>query len=89
VISDGRDRVVVEAETRLTDLQALERRLNLKLRDGGVDVAILLVGETRNNRAAVRAAPDAWRAAFPVGTRAALAALGAGGLPKESAIVVL
>jgi transcriptional regulator with XRE-family HTH domain len=87
-ISDDRKRIVVEAETRLTDLQALERRLNLKLRDGGEELLILLVAETRNNRAALRAATGGWRVAVPIGTRAALATLGEGRLPTLSAIVV-
>jgi transcriptional regulator with XRE-family HTH domain len=88
-ISDGRQRIVVEAETRLTDLQAVERRLNLKLRDGGEALVILLVAETRNNRAALRAAAGGWRVAFPIGTRASLATLAEGRLPTQSAIVVL
>ena len=51
---DGRPRrclIGVEAETRLRDLQALQRRLALKRRDGGVDRVILLVADTRSNRA--------------------------------------
>jgi transcriptional regulator with XRE-family HTH domain len=89
VITKGRDWLPVEAETRLLDLQALERRLNLKLRDGGADAVILLVAESRTNRAALRSAPEAWRAAFPVGARAALAAVGRGELPARGAWIVL
>ncbi|HEY3522255.1 MAG TPA: hypothetical protein VGK63_01010, partial [Candidatus Limnocylindrales bacterium] len=89
VITLGRDWVPVEAETRLSDLQALERRLNLKMRDGGASRVILLVAESRTNRAALGGAPEAWRAGFPIGTRAALAALGRGKLPATSALVVL
>jgi transcriptional regulator with XRE-family HTH domain len=79
----------VEAETRLGDVQALERRVHLKMRDAGADHVILLVAETRNNRVALRAASDAWHAAFPIGTRATLAALAAGRLPEASALIVL
>jgi transcriptional regulator with XRE-family HTH domain len=89
VVSRGRDWTPVEAETRLSDLQALERRVNLKVRDAGARGVILLVADTRNNRTALRAAPDAWRAAFPLGTRAALQALAQGRLPAESALIVL
>ena len=46
----------VEAETRLRDLQALQRRLALKRRDGGVDRLVLLVADTRSNRAILLAA---------------------------------
>jgi hypothetical protein len=37
----------VEAESRLGDVQALERRLALKQRDGNMDQVILLVADTR------------------------------------------
>lgn len=89
VIRNGPDWVPVEAETRLSDLQALERRLNLKLRDGRASRVMLLVAESRTNRAVIGGAPEAWRAAFPIGTRAALAALGRGELPAASALIVL
>jgi hypothetical protein len=79
----------VEAETRLSDLQALERRLNLKVGNAGANGLILLVADTRHNRTALRAAPEAWRAGFPVGTRAALQSLAEGRLPAESALIVL
>jgi len=37
-------RVAIEAETRLGDIQALDRRCQLKLRDGAIDILILLPG---------------------------------------------
>ena len=46
--------IMVEAETRLTDLQALERRIALKARDHGTDRLILLIADTRTNRAMTR-----------------------------------
>ena len=49
----------VEAETRPRDLQALERRLALKLRDGAVDMLVLLLLDSRYNRALVRERADA------------------------------
>jgi transcriptional regulator with XRE-family HTH domain len=79
----------VDAETRLRDFQALERRLNLKMRDGNVDSIILLVADSRNNRAALRSAPEAWKAAFPISSRQALTDVGAGRLPDASALIVL
>jgi len=88
-ISRGQEWTPVEAETRLSDLQALERRVNLKMRDAGAKAVVLLVADTRNNRAALRAAPEAWRAGFPLGTRAALQSLAEGRLPAESALIVL
>ena len=48
-----------EAETRPTDLQALERRIELKARDGEVDGVSLLLIDSRHNREFVRANPEA------------------------------
>ncbi len=50
VISNGRDRVAVEAETRLSDLQAVQRRIALKSRDSGITTVILLLAASRTNR---------------------------------------
>ena len=44
-----------EMEMRLRDGQALERRLQLKLRDDPVDRFVLALADTRTNRAALRA----------------------------------
>lgn len=80
--------LAVEAETVLDDLQALERRLTLKRRDGGVDHLVLLVADTHRNRRALSAAPGAF-ADLPLGTRAVLAALRAGRRPDGDGIVIL
>lgn len=85
---DG-DRVAVEAETRLTDFQALARRIALKQRDDSVDRVILLVATTRSNREAVRAAQPFFGDTFDIETRMTLAALGEGRLPTRSALVFL
>jgi transcriptional regulator with XRE-family HTH domain len=44
------DDTPLETEARLRDIQALERRCALKLRDSEFDRLILLVGDTLNNR---------------------------------------
>jgi transcriptional regulator with XRE-family HTH domain len=44
-------RVGIEAEMRPSDLQALQRKLALKVRDGGVDRLILVLADTKANRA--------------------------------------
>lgn len=80
--------VAVEAETVLDDLQALERRLALKRRDGGVDHLILLVADTRRNRRALAAAPGAF-ADLPLRTRTVLGALARGEDPGAGGIVIL
>jgi transcriptional regulator with XRE-family HTH domain len=88
VISGDGWRLAVEAETVLDDLQALERRLALKHRDGGVDHVLLLVAATRRNRAALGGAPSALAAWRPM-TRRILAALRAGRDPRHSATALV
>lgn len=84
----GAQRIGVEAETALTDLQALERRLNLKMRDARLDRMVLLVAGTRGNRAILRSWP-ALRASFPAPTRSVLARLSAGATPPRNGIVLM
>jgi hypothetical protein len=79
----------VEAETRPTDLQALMRRVALKERDGAVDGVILLLSDTRHNRAIVRDHGDVLRAQFPLVGVAALAALREGRQPEGNAVILL
>lgn len=79
---------VVEAETRLHDVQATERRLRAKQRDLGAARAILLVADTRHNRAVIAAVPELQRQ-FPVKTRTCLAALRKGRDPGADCLVIL
>ena len=81
--------VAVEAETRLADVQALIRRLELKRRDGRIDHLILLVADTRTNREALLAARQALEPAFPLKAATILAALRNGTDPGGSGIVIL
>jgi hypothetical protein len=78
----------VEAETVLSDVQAVERRLARKRRDGGVDRVTLLVADTRRNRRALAAAPAAFMS-LGRNSRAVLGALRNAELPSESAILFL
>lgn len=80
--------VMVEAETRLEDVQALERRVSAKQRDLGIRRVILLVADTRHNRLVVRQTPTL-TARFPGTTRACLGALTDGREPKADALVLL
>jgi transcriptional regulator with XRE-family HTH domain len=82
-------RAAVEAETRLRDLQALDRRLALKERDGGLDRLILLVLDTRGNRSVVRAHAEALAIRFPVPGVRALELLGAGLDPGGNSLILL
>ena len=91
---DGRLRLLdgamgVEAETRLADLQAAERKALLKQRDAHLDRMVLLVADSRGNRAVLERHREDIRGSFPLDTRAILAALGAGRLPSANGIVVL
>lgn len=45
-------------EMRITDAQALERRINLKRRDDPADSFILLVADTHANRRVLREHPE-------------------------------
>jgi hypothetical protein len=82
-------RLPVEAETRVTDLQAQTRRIWLKARAADEPFVLLVVSDTRHNRQSVRAAANAIRTAFPIPARRALAALATGRHPGGSAIVFL
>jgi transcriptional regulator with XRE-family HTH domain len=82
-------RARVEAETNIADGQALERRLALKLRDDPGGHVILLVSNTRANRAAIRSLRDGLRSTLPLESRQMLSALAAGHEPGGSGIVIL
>jgi transcriptional regulator with XRE-family HTH domain len=89
VISGPGWRYGVEAETRPTDRQALERRLALKLRDGDVHSMSLLLLNSRHNRDFVRAHRNVLSERFPMPSGRALELLGAGVDPGLSAIILL
>jgi len=89
MLSGAGVRIGLEAETRLHDMQALSRTLALKRHDGDVDHVVLLVADTRGNRAALRKVADLLAGDFPVRSAAALEALAAGRDPGGSAIVLL
>ena len=82
-------RIGVEAETHPRDMQALQRRLALKRRDGGVDHVVLVLAATRGNRGFLREARSALLPDFPVPGRVAVRALSAGLDPGGSAIVMI
>ena len=82
-------RARVEAETRIGDGQALERKLALKLRDDPDGHLILLIADTRANRGALATLAPGLRASLPYGTREILTPLGAGREPPGSGIIVM
>jgi transcriptional regulator with XRE-family HTH domain len=79
-----------EAESRLGDLQAIERRAMLKLRDDPVvGHVFLVVAATRANRRALELAREGLRGNFPLDTREVLASLSRGRCPGRNGLVVL
>lgn len=88
--SDHLDRVLpTEAETRIHDVQAQFRRIELKARDAGLEHLIVVISETDGNRAAIRAASAMLSARFPISARRALSALSRGDHPGGSALIFL
>jgi hypothetical protein len=89
VILGAGEPIGVEAETRLIDLQALARRMALKMRDGGIGRVILLVSASRGNRLAVRLAAAALLASYPIAGRMALNAVAQGKDPGGSSLILI
>ena len=89
VISGDGWRVGVEAETRLSDVQALERRIALKQRDGDVLAVVLLVNDTAHNRRVVADDSLRLRDQFPGKTREAFRLLGRCHPPTANTILLL
>jgi transcriptional regulator with XRE-family HTH domain len=87
---DGRDWwIPIEAETKPRDMQALDRRIALKRRDADIDAVILLLVDSRHNRALAGHLEAGFAARYPVPGRRALELLEAGLSPGGSAIILL
>lgn len=81
--------VRVEAETRLYDMQALERRLALKSRDARPATLLLLVNATDANRRLLRGPAKTLTETYPIKSRYVLTALASGRDPGGNAMVLL
>lgn len=79
----------VEAETRPLDFQALDRRLNLKLRDSDGEDVLLLLLDSRHNRSFIAAHRASLATRFAVPGPRALELLAAGARPGGSSVVLL
>ena len=82
-------RARVEAETRITDGQALERKVALKVRDDPDGHVLLLVADTRTNRRALATLRAGMREQFPIQARVMLAALSEGREPPGNGILLM
>ena len=82
-----RRRCGVELETGVVDVQDLVRKLARKLADGGVERLLLVIADTRANRAAVRAAGTTLGTMFAIDDDAALESLAASRLPPRDALL--
>jgi hypothetical protein len=88
-VLDGSGSVGIDAETRLRDVQAVQRRCEFKWRDGSVDRLVLVVADTRHNRAVLREHRVALHSTFPGDTAEVMAALRRGRVPVRNGVVVL
>jgi hypothetical protein len=80
-------RIGLDAETRLQDIQALQRRTEAKARDSGVDRVVLLVTNWRHNRRILREYAATLGTSFPLDSTTTLDALRAGRDPGANGIV--
>ena len=85
----GECRIVVEAITRLADVQAQLRAARLKVRDLGATRLILLVGATHANRQMLAGEGALLAATLPVGTKWVLRALVQSRDPGADGLVLL
>jgi transcriptional regulator with XRE-family HTH domain len=88
MLATGGGDVLIEAETHLGDLQSIERKAAAKARDLAAIRLVLLVADTKHNRAVIRLHPEL-RERFPISARACLAALSAGRDPGGDGMVML
>jgi transcriptional regulator with XRE-family HTH domain len=79
-----------EFETHLHDVQATDRRIELKLRDDPrASVVVLVITRSHHNRRVLAEHREALRSRFPLDGSAVLRAIGEGRSPAASGIVML
>jgi len=89
VLAGHAGRIGLEAITRLTDAQAQVRAAILKQETAGLERMVLVVAQTRHNRAAVADAAPTILGAFPAAPREVMRALRDGDLPTANGIVLI
>lgn len=85
----GPSTVMVEAITRLADVQAQVRAILLKGRDLSVERIVLVVAATHANRRVLRMAGDVMASTFPLSTKQTVQALAQGVEPAGNGVVLL
>lgn len=80
-LDDGVQVMGIEYEVKLYDVQAQARRFELKVRDGGLDRALLVIADTRANRRVLREYPEYFANQPRVPARLVSQSLAAGQLP--------
>jgi hypothetical protein len=86
----GHVQIAVEAETRPRDVQALQRRLASKRRDDPqIAGVVLLLANTRHNRALAKEHVEALRTDFPVSASTLMAALAGGRYPGGNGFILI
>jgi transcriptional regulator with XRE-family HTH domain len=89
-VTDGSASASVEGEVHLRDIQSVQRRIALKLRDDPrAGVPILLLADTSHNRRVLAEHREALREQFPLEGGAILRSLRAGRIPSAGGIVML
>ena len=90
MVSGHQGMAFVECEVRLGDMQALARRVELKLRDDPRgEVLILVVRASRHNRTVLAEHRELLRPLLPLDSPAILRALRSGRVPPASGLLVL
>jgi hypothetical protein len=82
-------RVGVELETRVRDVQWLVRRMRERERDGGVDLVLLVLSASAHNRRVLPELRQALGPEFATSPRAVLKALREGRPIPGSAVILL
>jgi hypothetical protein len=90
MVDGGASPFFAEAETHIHDVQALERGIELKLRDDRrASVVVLVVARSDHNRRVIAEHRESLRNLFPLDGAAVLRALSAGRTPAAGGIVLL
>ena len=88
-ITDGKRTASIEGESKLDDVQAVSRRIELKTRDDpDAGIVILVLNRTAHNRRILVDHREALRAQFPLDGAAVARDLRRGRVPLESGIIL-